>query len=448
MQDISHIFRSYDIRGIYGKDINEEIMRKIGTAFVSFTKSAVLARDVRTSSPRLAKEFAAGFSEDGGTASDAGLLPLGVAMFHAWRSKRKLAYVTASHLPKEWNGVKFFHQSGMGFLEKENYRMRDIVMKGKARPKSVTKGRITEENSKKIVSDYITYVSKKIRAEQHLRIAADFGNGAGGLAGKKLLQSCGFEVVPVLETPDGNFPNRDPEPQENPLDALKEAMERSGSDLGIAYDGDADRMVLVAPSGRKLSAEQASYLILSALHEKGPVVGNVECSMLLDYVAKKFGRRVARIPVGHTFLVNESMKRGACLGVESSGHYIVPLLFPFDDALSVSAYAAYALSKHQESLDKIIDGLPEYHFTRVNVPCDDRRKFIVMKNLAKRVKSDYAGVSTIDGVRIDLRSGWALVRASNTSPLVRLSVEAETRKEMESIRQQFMQMLNDEIKKI
>ncbi|MBI2578509.1 MAG: hypothetical protein HYW26_02230 [Candidatus Aenigmarchaeota archaeon] len=444
MEDISHIFRSYDVRGIYGKDIDEEVMKRIGNAFSDFSKNAVIGRDMRLSSRGLSKAFAEGLTDAGASVTDVGLLPLGVAMFHAWRSKKDLAYITASHLPKEWNGVKFFHSNGLGFLENENRKIRNIVVKEKHFQKP--KGRAVAENSRKIIHDYVSYLAKKMKAERKARIAMDFGNGAAALAGHWLFRKCGFEVVPVFEKLDGTFPSRDPEPQEDDLLQLKKTIESNKCDLGIAYDGDGDRMLLVSNDGRKLSAEQASYLILSELlkKQKGPIVANIECTRLVDHIAGKFSRKVRRIPVGHTFLVSETRKSRACFGLETSGHYIIPSVLPFDDALAVSLYAACALSKKEKSAGEIIDELPKYYFERVSMECSDKKKFLVIDRLRKKFKEQYKKVMAIDGVRIDFPYGWVLIRASNTSPMIRMTVEAGSSSGLEKLKAEFLGMLQKE----
>lgn len=445
MQEISHIFRSYDVRGVYGKDLDEQVMERIGNAFSRFARNAVVSRDMRMSSESLMEAFIEGFTEAGGSVEDAGLLPLGAAMFHAWSSKKDLAYITASHLPKEWNGIKLFHSSGLGFLENENRKIRNIVVKGKYAEKP--KGRAVTENSKKIIHDYVSYLTRKIKAERKARIAMDFGNGAASLVGKELFRKCSFEVFSVNEELDGSFPNRDPEPQEDDLLELKKTIKNNKCDFGIAYDGDGDRMLFMDDKGRKLIAEQTSYLILSELlkKQKGPIVANIECTRLVDHIAEKFSRSVIRIPVGHTFLVSETKKNKACFGLETSGHYIVPFIFPFDDALAVSLYASCALSKNESTVSEIIDELPKYYFERISMECSDKKKFSVIERLRKKFKKQYKKVMAIDGVRVDFPYGWVLIRASNTSPMIRLTVEADSTSDLEKLKDKFLEMLQEEI---
>ncbi len=441
-KDISHIFRSYDVRGIYGKDLDENIMQRIGNAFAQHTKrDVIVARDMRIHSESLCKAFINGVNNAGRNVTFIGILPLGVGMFRAW-SKQQYAYVTASHLPKEWNGVKFYHKNGVGFFEKENYKIRDIVVNGKI-IKAKQKGKIKIENSRKVIEDYKKYLLSKINAKEKIRIALDCGNGCAGLVARDLFSRAGFAATAIFEQLDGTFPNRNPEPSEDQLTELKK-----NKGLGIAYDGDGDRM-LIAYNGKVIQPEQTAYIILSELlkKEKGPIVANVECTRLVDDIAKKFNRKLIRIPVGHTFLVQAVFKNKACFGIETSGHYMIPSIMPVDDSLAVSLYAASIISG-MENFEKFLNEVPRYHFARINFDCSDMKKFLAIENLKNKFKKQYKNVNTLDGVRVDLPDGWALVRASNTSPLIRLSIEASDKKSLENIKKEFSEILKEEIKAV
>lgn len=437
--DVKHIFRSYDIRGIYGKDINEDIIERIGKALGKFSKSNfVIANDCRSSSESMKEAFVTGLSCSN-KIIDAGLIPIGAGMFLAWKRGYDLAYITASHLPKEWNGVKFFHSNGVGYMEDENCAIRDIFLKGD-KEKAVA-GHITKENSAFVMKEYRESLNKKITTARKLNVVLDCGNGMAGLVAADIFKGSGFKTTAIFEKPDGNFPNRGPDPGEDPLAKLSAAEK----DVGIAYDGDGDRMILVDDRGRKIQAEQTAYMILQELlkREKGPIVANIECTRLIDTIAGKFGRKVIRVPVGHTFLVEGVHKNKACFGVESAGHYIIPSLIPFDDALSVSLYAAYAISKQDKKASEIVDEMPKLPFERISFDCADSKKFEVMKALKKQLLSEYSEAITIDGIRVDMPEGWVLVRPSNTSPIIRMTIEARNMREKNKIRSEFSKKIND-----
>lgn len=437
------MFRAYDIRGVYGKDLTEDVMERIGNAFASgFVKDdVVVGMDGRNSGPSLKMSFIKGVMKAGKNVIDVGVVPRGVCLFWAWKKKNPSAYITASHLTKEWNGVKFSHSNGTEFFEEDNYRVRDLVLEGKT--VSSSDGSVKEEES---LDAYVDYIKSKIKpADRKLKVVLDCGNGTGGLAAPQLFGESGFDVHTLFGEVDGNFPNRSSEINDKSLGALKKAM--VGADIGIAYDGDADRMALMDENGRLLDPESSSYLILSKLveKEKGPIVANVECLKVMDEIAKKHEREIYRIRVGNSFMVQEVEKKKACLGVERSGHFCIPSIIPVDDGIAASLYAAVALSKFRKSISKIVDEIPVYPFKRSKVDCPDEKKFRVIESLKGKLKKKYEKVNTIDGVRVDFNHGWVLIRASNTEPIIRVSVEADTEKDLNELTREFLGLLNKEV---
>ncbi len=440
------IFRAYDIRGIYKKDIDEDIMQRIGRTFASYIEenTAVVGRDFRIGSPEMKEAFVQGVLKSGKNVIDVGALPLGTGMFHAWRKNLPFAYITASHLPKEWTGVKFFHGNGIGFMEEEGKKIKEIFLKEDF---SSGKGTLKKEKTSSIIEDYKDYLFSKIKPERSLRLVLDPGNGAACVVADKIFKEAEFEVKTIFNEPDGNFPNRLPDPLEDPLEKLRELSKNA--DLGIAYDGDGDRMVVVDDKGEKLSVEQASFIMLEEIlqKEKGPIIANVECTRTIDFIAKKFGRDVKRIKVGHTFLMEAVMKEKASFGLETSGHFVIPSLLPYDDSLAVSFFFACILSKKSRPLSELVKQIPRYPFERINLECDDERKFQIMKKITEKIRSQYTRVTTIDGVRVDLENGWVLIRPSNTSPVIRITVEADTEENLKEMKERFIHMVEEEIEK-
>ena len=434
------IFRSYDVRGVYGRDIDEDIMRRIGAAFSKFsTKTVAVACDMRLSSESLKRAFIDGCSVD---VIDCGCLPLGVGMLHALH-KNDYAYITGSHLPAEWNGVKFFHKSGIGFHERENKEIEKtfMIIRAKKSGKNVEKA-----DRKALLESYKKYAANNIRPGKALHVVLDCGNGMASVVAKEMFAGVGFNVESIFDTLDGAFPNRDSDPDGDALERLKKKV--LSADIGIAYDGDGDRMVLLDETGRKLTPEQVSYLVLlGAGRQAGPVVANVECTRAIDDIAKKFGKRVVRVPVGHTFLMEGVERHKACFGAESAAHYALPCMAPFDDSMLVSIFAASVLSNQGKKLSQIADEVKAYPFERVSFECPDSRKFIVVENLRRQFEKDYGNVTTLDGVRIDFPDGWVLVRPSNTSPFIRLTAEAENIKILKRLKEKFSSLLVQEIGK-
>jgi len=435
------IFRSYDIRGIYGKDIDESITNEIGNILGQNTDDdVVIGIDMRKSSKIMKKHFINGVLNSGKNVVDIGLLPLGAAMYYAWKNKKTLAYLTASHLPKEWAGIKFFHSDGRGFMDNENYHIRDMFIAKKFVQKE--NGSVEEINSEEVMQEYRKYLLSKIKMEKKIKVTIDCGNGMSSIFAPQLFLEAGCDVSVKYEELKEDS-ERNSEPNLDPLTELR----NSPKDIGIAYDGDADRMILVTDKGEILSPEKTSHLILSQLKEEGPIIANVECSRSLDKIISEINITddVIRIPVGHTYLAEASSKNNARFGVESSGHYILPSLVPFDDALAVSFFACYALSKYGKKLSEIVKDIPSFPFERINFECDDEKKFDVIEKLKNKFSNDFDKVNTMDGVRVDFDNGWILIRASNTSPIIRLTVEADNEKELENLKKQFSDILKNEL---
>jgi len=494
MSDPAQIFRSYDVRGVYPTDINEEISERIGRAYAEIMlargdvfKRVVVAHDVRMCSPQLALAFMKGASELTGKIAFAGMLPLGAALFHAWKAGSELSYVTASHLPPEWGGIKFFHPNGSGWLEDENHALRDrflyasadiassgvpsvVETKHDKHPIATSTGlhdylvihkdgqisqptptlqkheRYTTIDSDAAVANYINHVTK-VKPHRTLRIVVDCGNGAASTVAPRLFKLGGFEVRAMFSQPDGRFPNRSPDPQPNELAKLREAVRSEHASLGIAYDGDGDRMSVVDEQGNVLTPEQVAYIILKELLEKvqGPIVANVECTRIIDDIAKQFNRQLIRVPVGHTFLMDAVHTNKAAFGMEVSGHYAVPALVPFDDALAISYYLACVLSRQTKQLSEIVSEVPHRPFERINFVCDDDKKFSIISTLKQKLSRDYDNISDMDGLRIDFDDGWILFRASNTEPRIRLTVEANTQERFEMLKSQFSSLMQTEL---
>jgi phosphomannomutase/phosphoglucomutase len=439
------IFRSYDIRGIYGKDLTEKIMKGIGNALGSHINgNVVLGRDCRLSSKSLSDAFVSGFLGTGWDVTDVGEVPLGAGMFYGWKTGTAFAYITGSHLLKEWNGIKFFHGNGVGFIEEENTKVRDLYMAGpvvSSRPGRVLKPRWDT------LEEYKKYLLSKLTAKKRLRVAIDSGNGMAGIMAPDLFRRAGFDVDSIYDNLDGNFPGRGPDPAESPLTELKKRARKA--DIGIAYDGDGDRMVIFDNNGNRLTTEQTSCFIMDELLRKegGPVIANVECTKVVDEVAAKFNRPIKRIKVGHTFLMDEVKKNKASFGVELSGHFVIPSIVPFDDSMAISLYAASLLSRKDNALSDDIKDIPAYPFQRINLECSDQKKFEVVEKLKKEIASRYGKVSFLDGIRVDTEKGWALIRPSNTAPMIRLTVEGVTEKDKEDIKRAFKGILEQEIRK-
>jgi phosphomannomutase len=439
------IFRAYDIRGIYGKDLTDEVMKKIGMAVGTYNPgNFTVGRDFREHSDELEKAFIAGLITTGSNARVVGTCPASLCVFANWRLKNDVAsYITASHLPAEWNGVKFFHQDGVGFFEDENKKLEELHAAGPFR-----KGKGSVERVEGAEEEYIGFIEERIKPER-LRVIVDFGNGAACLIVPKILKRLGVEAKYLYDWPDPTFPNRDPEPKPESLTVLCKKVVEEKADLGIAFDADGDRALFVDEKGEVMMAEQSAVLFIRDLMKtrRGPVVANIECSSLIDDEVKKYGQPVFRIPVGHTFLVQQTKQHNAVLGVEKSGHICVPKFYWFDDAIINSIYLIEIVANLGRPVSEVIEEMPKEFFDRVELDSTDETKFEVVAKVKQEAVKKYENITTIDGVRIDFPDSWALIRASNTSPKLRLTVEAKTERRLREVKKEMMRLIDNVMKK-
>jgi phosphomannomutase len=435
------IFRAYDIRGIYGKDLTKEVMKKIGMAVGTYTPgNFTVGRDFREHSDELEDAFVSGVVSTGSNARIIGTCPASLCVFSNWKLKNNVAaYVTASHLPAEWNGIKFFHQDGVGFFEDENKKLEKIHASGPFR-----KGAGAVEKVEGMEQEYIKFIKERI-APKRLKVVADFGNGAACLIVPKILREYDVEAKYLYDWPDPTFPNRDPEPKPETLTALRKRVVEEKADLGVAFDADGDRALFVDETGKVMMAEQSAVFFIRDIMktQRGPVVANIECSSLIDEEARKYGQSVFRIPVGHTFLVQQTKAHNAVLGVEKSGHICVPKFYLFDDAIINSVYMIEIVSKLGRKVSEIVEEMPKEFFDRTEIDSTDEKKFGIVEKVKEKAIKKYGKITTIDGVRIDFPDSWALIRASNTSPKLRLTIEAKSEAKMVELKKEMIRLIGD-----
>ncbi|MBI5331964.1 MAG: hypothetical protein HZB65_00155 [Candidatus Aenigmarchaeota archaeon] len=444
------IFRAYDIRGEYPKDINEGIAKTIGSAFARFAgndknynPAVFVARDARLSSPYLSEKFIEGCQLAGTNVFDLGMIPRTVACFYAWKSQGYLAYITASHLPKEWNGIKFFTPEGIGFLEKQNMEIKRLYSQ-ETNP-SKRQGTVTAIE-KRPVEQYTNLMLFKSQPKKKLKIVTDAGNGVADIVLKDLLKKAGHSVTSLNSKPDGNFPNRKVDPNEDSLKLLRDAVIEKEADLGLAFDGDADRLTVVDDKGRKLSADHLAYILLKEIYKtkKGPAIANVECSYVIDEISKQFNEKVIRVPVGDTHLIFGVNEHKGIFGIEKSGHCCIPSLVPFDDAIATAYFLSCIL---EEKVSDSVKTIPSFFFNRINIPCTDDLKAKIMDSIKKDVLKKFGAekTSAIDGIRINFDNSWVLIRQSNTSPFIRITIESKTKEDLQKLEEDFTKLVNKHI---
>ena len=445
------IFRAYDIRGVYGDELDASIGERVGLAFGNFLRKTnsegkvSIGCDARVSSPELQESVATGISKAGFDVDVIGMLPIPVANYFTWKASSGPnpylggVYITASHNPAEYNGIRFRHPDGTGYTE-GNIEIKRIFFEEEL-IESSSFGTITKISTESVLDDYVDFVSTKVGSIKGTKIALDPGNGVGCVIVEKLFQKLGAETHSINNEPDGTFPNRPSEPAPKNLGDLISVMSNGNFDFGVAFDGDADRCVFIDNKARSVSAEKIGIIVSKSLitPESNKVLAGVPCSMILEKEIPKIGGELIWIRVGDVFVCEELKKHNAAIAMEISAHFFAPGLteFIFDDPLIFSLTLAEHIANSDLTLADLSDEIPSYPYEELKFTCLDSIKFKVNNNLEKTFTSMGYKVETIDGVKIWLDGGWVLLRPSNTQPVIRMFVEATNKNRLEEIKKEF-----------
>ncbi len=454
-----NIFRAYDIRGIWGSDLDPQGCIDIGRGMGAFLKEdlhfgkVVLGYDVRTTSASFHGALVSGLLSSGIDVRSVGRCGFGVAMYAGSHSGADASlFITASHLEPEWNGLKAYFGDGVGFPEEHIMAVRDRVLDRRFVDVDWRNmGSYTEEDYLERYVDFWTSRYSGHFLDRKPRIAVDCGGGAMTLSAPFVLSSVGAEVELVNGETDPFFSGRPSEPKPKNLGELKDRVLDLGLDFGVAFDGDGDRAVVVDDKGTFLSTDRLGILIASSLIERdggGLVLANVESSMAVEDVLIPMGARVKRIKVGHTFLTLEAKQDGAVFGVEKSGHLIVPEHVLFDDAIVAPLELMRILASKGRKLSEMVSEIPQYQSDSKTFKCSDDRKFEVVEGLKQELLKSEERVNVMDGVRVDMEEGWVLVRCSNTSPVIRMTVEARSADSLNRIVDRYSKLIGEAIERM
>jgi len=433
MADISPtLFREYDIRGLVDKDLTEEAVFLIGLALGTQVRAAggknvVVGRDCRLSGERFNRQLVKALLSTGCDVIDLGVVPTPLVYFaaHTLPGVDGSCQITGSHNPPEYNGLKL----GLG---KSTYHGEEIQELRRVIEKGAFAAGVGSLRSHDIVTPYRAYVKENLAlGKRKLKVVIDAGNGTGGVVAVPLFQSLGLDVVPLFIEMDGRFPNHhaDPTVEEN-LEHLKAKVREVKADIGIAYDGDADRVGAVDEKGNVLWGDQLMILFSRALLAENPgaaIVGEVKCSFTLyDDIAAKGGRPIMW-KAGHSLIKAKMKEEKALLAGEMSGHiFFGHRWFGFDDGVYSSGRLLELLSRTDAPMSTLLADVPKTFSTpELRVDCPDDKKFELVRRAQEWFAKRYEAV-TVDGVRVVFPDGWGLVRASNTQPILVLRFEATT----------------------
>lgn len=435
--DFDHIFRAYDIRGIFGEDLTEEVATRIGAAFAKFLdgKSVVVGRDVRISGEKIRDALVSGLVSRCNV-TDVGVLPTPLLYFGANILKKDAGImVTASHNPPQWNGFKAFKgQKGSIYgKDMETVKQYSKQVDPKALGKNSGKTAIYEG----VIREYQDFVQTKIHFEKKLNVVADTANGTCGLVAPALFKKMGCNILTLNKEPDGTFPAHLPVPKAETLGELMKEVVRRKADFGVGYDGDGDRAVFIDEKGKLIPGDLTLLIYAKDILQKqrgGKVIYELTCSMAVEEYVKKLGGIPLVERVGHTFIMDKMIEEKALLGGEKSSHFYFADVYGMDDGTYASMKLAEILSKTDQKLSELVAALPQYPSVyEENFECPDKQKFVVIEKVRSQFKQYGLETLDIDGVKLIEKDGWVILRPSNTEPVVRISAEARTEEKLKEL---------------
>jgi len=440
------IFRAYDIRGVVGRTLTPEIVYQIGRAFGTEAwqrgeQAIVVGRDGRLSSQEMADALIKGLCESGRDVIDLGLVPTPVVYFAThYLNARSAVMVTGSHNPSDYNGFKMVLQ-GETLTEAE---IQQIYQRILSEDFSVGEGSYAEQN---LIADYSARVQADIKIERKLKVAVDCGNGVAGNVVPALLRSIGCDVVELYCEVDGNFPFHHPDPsQPVNLQALIAAVKKNSADVGLAFDGDGDRLGVIDSQGEIIWPDRQLMLYAIDVLKQQPgakIIYDVKSSRHLHRVIEQAGGQAIMSKTGHSLMKTKLKESGAALAGEMSGHvFFKDRWYGFDDGLYTALRLLELLSKDQRSSAEVFAELPNaFNTPELMLPLAEGEQFKLMQRLEQEIELPDAQLITIDGIRAEFKHGWGLVRASNTTPCLMFRFEADSDQELEHIKTLFRMQL-------
>ncbi len=436
------IFRAYDIRGIEEKDLTPQVAMLIGKSYGTYIQKIqkekakiAIGRDNRLGSKLLQESFIDGLLSTGSDVIDIGLSTSPMLYFSVvkWALSGGVN-VTGSHNPLGYNGFKLIRKGPNPVAENEIQELKTIIENGAFK---TGKGEIQQ---KQIKSEYFDFLRGEVKVQRKIKAVVDAGNGIAGPYAPELLRQIGCDVIELYCESDGTFPNHmpDPEMEENTIDLRKEVIKHK-ADIGLAYDGDADRLGFVDENGRRYESEMLLVLLARDFLEKHPgekVLLDVKCSQKVADDIEAHGGIPIFWKTGHSIVKKKMREDNILLGGEISGHmFFGERFYGFDDAILASCYLLQYISKYDKKLSEHFSDFQFLPSTpEIKVPCPDEDKFQVASEVSKFFLPRYPDSLAIDGIRIKFPDGWALVRASNTNPYLTVRMEGQSEQALERIK--------------
>ncbi len=445
MQIRKSIFREYDVRGIYPEEINEKVIDQIAKAIsikceMENVSEVCLGRDGRLSGESLLSTLSKSLSNYGINVENIGLSTTPLLYFAAKNNKDKSGVmITGSHNPKNYNGVKLV----INDKPVSGNEIYELINKNK--DFSDTPGKVRNIDPK---DKYISEVLKNInlKGDKKIKVVIDCGNGAAGCVAPKLYNNLGCEVIELYSEVDGSFPNHHPDPgkTEN-LKELVSKVKSTKADLGLAFDGDGDRVGLITDKGEVVFPDKILMMMSEEIlkKEKGSIIFDVKCTNALPEIIEKYGGKPIMSPTGHFHIKNGIKKHNPLLAGEMSGHiFFNDKWYGFDDGHYAGARIIELITMKKESISSINKKLPELYSTpELNINVTDENKFKIINEFSSNCTLKGEKI-TIDGLRINFQNGWGLIRASNTTPKLVMRFEGDSIESLNDIKNNFINELS------
>ena len=431
------IFREYDIRGIVGTDLTPESVTSIGKAIGTYIrrgngKNMILGRDVRSSSVEFCNILSKALNSTGCNVIDIGMVPTPVLYFalHHFNADGGVM-ITGSHNPPEFNGFKI----SQGFHSLYGEKVQELKRLIEVNDFEVGTGTTQQQP---VLAEYMEKICSILEIPRKIKVVVDGGNGCFGIVGPDLLKKLGQTPIELFSEPDGTFPNHHPDPTVSEhLTDLIEKVRLENAELGIGFDGDADRIGVVDEKGNILWGDQLLTIFARDILSRNPgatIVGEVKCSQNLYKDIKKHGGVPVMAAAGHSLIKNKMRETGALLAGEMSGHIcFADNYYGFDDAIFAACRVLQIVAQSNKKVSEMLADLPETAYTpEIRIDCPDDQKFNIVRELTEIFREKYE-VIDIDGVRVNFDDGWALIRASNTQPVLVLRLEAVTKERLKEL---------------
>lgn len=451
---VESIFRAYDIRGIVGETLDASVARQVGQVVGTLTLEqqagpVIVARDGRDSGPELVKGMIEGIASTGCDVVDIGAVPTGVLYFAAYELGNGTGVmITGSHNPPNYNGFKML----IGGVTQAGDQITGMYQRIRSGNLRLGKGHVTEEE---MLGQYRERISGDIQLSKSLKVVADCGNGIGGVCAADVLRDIGAEVISLYDEVDGTFPNHHPDPSEpENLKDLIESVELMGADIGVAFDGDADRLGVVTPSGEIIYSDRLMMLFVKDILSRVPgstIIYDVKCTGHLQHVIEEAGGKAMMYKTGHSLIKNKMKEVDAPFAGEMSGHFFFKeRWYGFDCGIYSAARLLEILAADDRSVEDILGGLPNSVSTpELKVQMNEGENHAFITQMQEKARFSDATINTIDGVRADYPDGWGLVRASNTTPILVVRFDADNVEALQRIKLVFKQQMlaiNPELK--